>query len=194
LYLSQTYVNGFNGKAIVGVRELSSQEFQDQCNSTYGQMMMKIALQTKNLTISTNRTLLTTESPTTTTKKNPKNLFVRRKRSAIKGGPNNNNNQLFGPLVRKKRAPPATTTPPILETTPPPDKPSVPTLLTNEIRTQSFSEDYYIRFMTGGCYYRDVKTYQWSSIGVCELEKTNIQMTCCQTTHLTEFAGKISSS
>ena len=66
--MNQTFVNNFKGIGIFAIRELSRQEFQDQCNSSYGQYMMQVALSTKNLTISVNRTVASpsTAAPTTT--------------------------------------------------------------------------------------------------------------------------------
>ncbi len=186
--MSQTFLNDYNGKAIVAVRELSKQEFQDQCNSTYGIFMMKKALEKKNLTITMNRTLTTTAKPTTTTT-TTRILTARRKRRFVDlSDAVGVVADAVGRAALVGRAAPVVTTP-IPETTTIPEKPELPTLLTNEIRKQSFSEDYYIRFLIGGCYYRDVKSGKWSSYGVNELEKTNIDMTCCETTHLTEFAG-----
>ena len=54
----------------------------------------------------------------------------------------------------------------------------------------NFTNNFYLRVYSSGCYYYDTKTNLWSSEGVDVLEQgTNEQYTHCESKHLTEFAG-----
>ena len=54
----------------------------------------------------------------------------------------------------------------------------------------NFTNNFYLRVYSSGCYFYDTKTNLWSSEGVEVLEEgTNLEYTHCESQHLTEFAG-----
>ncbi|RNA43376.1 polycystin-1-like isoform X1, partial [Brachionus plicatilis] len=53
----------------------------------------------------------------------------------------------------------------------------------------TFTNDFYLRFYSSGCYYLDDKTGWWTSHGIEVMPDTNEKYTHCMTKHLTEFAG-----
>ena len=59
----------------------------------------------------------------------------------------------------------------------------------NNSNQTSFTNDFYLRTFTSGCYYLDTKTGKWLSDGMEVLETTNITHTHCVSNHLTSFAG-----
>ena len=52
----------------------------------------------------------------------------------------------------------------------------------------AFTDNYWIRTYTSGCYYKD-SANKWSSYGMEILADTNLTHTHCTSNHLTEFAG-----
>jgi len=56
------------------------------------------------------------------------------------------------------------------------------------IEGNKFSENFYLRVVTSGCYYLNDSFY-WSSYGVEILEESNSTHTVCLASHLTDFAG-----
>ena len=52
-----------------------------------------------------------------------------------------------------------------------------------------FTDKYYLRIYTSGCYYMDPLTDQWSSNGMEILPNSNLTHTHCLANHLTTFAG-----
>ena len=56
-------------------------------------------------------------------------------------------------------------------------------------QNQSFTSDYWLRIYSAGCYYTDPDTLMWSSDGLEIMSDTTIELTHCQSNHLTTFAG-----
>ncbi len=56
-------------------------------------------------------------------------------------------------------------------------------------QSQSFTSDYWLRIYSAGCYYTDPDTLMWSSDGMEIMSDTTIELTHCQSNHLTTFAG-----
>jgi hypothetical protein len=52
-----------------------------------------------------------------------------------------------------------------------------------------FTNNFWMRIFTAGCYYMNTKTNMWSSYGMEILSDTNLTHTHCQSNHLTTFAG-----
>ena len=52
-----------------------------------------------------------------------------------------------------------------------------------------FSSDFGLRLFSSGCYYYDMNTNEWTSIGVEILPESTISLSHCTSYHLTEFAG-----
>ncbi len=59
-------------------------------------------------------------------------------------------------------------------------------------KRKNFTSDFLLRSYTSGCYYYDVQTGKWSSIGMEIYEDTNLEQTYCSSSHLTSFAGGLS--
>ena len=55
--------------------------------------------------------------------------------------------------------------------------------------TRNFTDNFWLRIYTSGCYYMDPKTNEWSSRGMDILSDTNLTHTHCVSNHLTTFAG-----
>ena len=55
--------------------------------------------------------------------------------------------------------------------------------------TNEFTQNFWMRIFTAGCYYLDTQTSMWSSYGMEILSDTNLTHTHCQSNHLTTFAG-----
>jgi len=55
--------------------------------------------------------------------------------------------------------------------------------------TKGFTENFWLRIFSAGCYYLDTHTNMWSSYGMEILSDTNLTHTHCQSNHLTTFAG-----
>ena len=53
----------------------------------------------------------------------------------------------------------------------------------------TFSDNYWIRIYSSGCYYMNKSTNEWSSYGMEILSDTNFTHTHCTSNHLTSFAG-----
>lgn len=53
----------------------------------------------------------------------------------------------------------------------------------------NFSNDFFLRTFTSGCYYYDVSAGKWSSSGLEVLSDTEINKIHCSSSHLTTFAG-----
>ena len=53
----------------------------------------------------------------------------------------------------------------------------------------SFTDNYWIRIYSSGCYYMNTYTNEWSSYGMEILSDTNITHSHCTSNHLTTFAG-----
>jgi hypothetical protein len=52
-----------------------------------------------------------------------------------------------------------------------------------------FTNNFWMRIFTAGCYYMNTQTNMWSSYGMEILSDTNLTHTHCQSNHLTTFAG-----
>jgi hypothetical protein len=52
-----------------------------------------------------------------------------------------------------------------------------------------FTNNFWLRVYSAGCYYMDTATNKWSTFGMEILGDTNITHTHCQSNHLTSFAG-----
>ena len=53
----------------------------------------------------------------------------------------------------------------------------------------NFKNDFMIRTYTSACYYYDIVTGKWSSIGMDIYSDSNLKQTHCSSQHLTSFAG-----
>ena len=53
----------------------------------------------------------------------------------------------------------------------------------------TFTNNFYLRVYSAGCYYMDTTNNKWSTYGMEILGDTNITHTHCQSNHLTSFAG-----
>ena len=52
-----------------------------------------------------------------------------------------------------------------------------------------FTNDFWVRSYSSGCYYYDTDTGKWNSDGMEIYEDTNLHQTHCLSNHLTSFAG-----
>ena len=62
-------------------------------------------------------------------------------------------------------------------------------LTQNQTVNRNFSDNYWLRIYSSGCYYIDKTTNEWISNGMEILSDTNVTHTHCISNHLTTFAG-----